>query len=196
MIIHFNKCIMFMMRGYSSHVFCFACDGQWLGVPLSENSVLCWINVQSSGQCEWNAGAIAAFRWNYVWDWVARGANAAAHVDTNIHKVWLLSFCPVTQEFTTLRPMWCFCTAWFGINLHILLLASEYRAYWTDFYQISRNGRHMSGDDIFYSPELKQLFLMFVQVYSVVDEMFLAGEIRETSQTKVLKQLLMLSSLE
>ena len=34
------------------------------------------------------------------------------------------------------------------------------------------------------------------QVYSVVDEMFLAGEIRETSQTKVLKQLLMLSSLE
>jgi len=54
----------------------------------------------------------------------------------------------------------------------------------------------MSGDDIFYSPELKQLFLMFVQVYSVVDEMFLAGEIRETSQTKVLKQLLMLSSLE
>jgi len=35
-----------------------------------------------------------------------------------------------------------------------------------------------------------------VQVYSVVDEMFLAGEIRETSQTKVLKQLLMLSSLE
>ncbi len=36
----------------------------------------------------------------------------------------------------------------------------------------------------------------FLQVYSVVDEMFLAGEIRETSQTKVLKQLLMLSSLE
>ena len=34
------------------------------------------------------------------------------------------------------------------------------------------------------------------QVYSVVDEMFLAGEIRETSQTKVLKQLTMLSSLE
>lgn len=36
----------------------------------------------------------------------------------------------------------------------------------------------------------------FVQVYTVVDEMFLAGEIRETSQTKVLKQLLMLQSLE
>ena len=35
-----------------------------------------------------------------------------------------------------------------------------------------------------------------LQVYSVVDEMFLAGEIRETSQTKVLKQLLMLNSLE
>nr|CAD7441452.1 unnamed protein product [Timema bartmani] len=30
----------------------------------------------------------------------------------------------------------------------------------------------------------------------LVDEMFLAGEIRETSQTKVLKQLLMLNSLE
>lgn len=39
------------------------------------------------------------------------------------------------------------------------------------------------------------IFFCF-QVYSVVDEMFLAGEIRETSQTKVLKQLLMLSSLE
>ncbi|PNF31333.1 hypothetical protein B7P43_G10909 [Cryptotermes secundus] len=36
----------------------------------------------------------------------------------------------------------------------------------------------------------------FVEVYTVVDEMFLAGEIRETSQTKVLKQLLMLNSLE
>lgn len=36
----------------------------------------------------------------------------------------------------------------------------------------------------------------FPQVYTVVDEMFLAGEIRETSQTKVLKQLLMLQSLE
>ena len=34
------------------------------------------------------------------------------------------------------------------------------------------------------------------KVYTVVDEMFLAGEIRETSQTKVLKQLLMLQSLE
>ena len=29
-----------------------------------------------------------------------------------------------------------------------------------------------------------------------MDEMFLAGEIRETNQTKVLKQLLMLQSLE
>lgn len=38
--------------------------------------------------------------------------------------------------------------------------------------------------------------IFILQVYSVVDEMFLAGEIRETSQTKVLKQLLMLSSLE
>lgn len=40
------------------------------------------------------------------------------------------------------------------------------------------------------------LLYFLLQVYSVVDEMFLAGEIRETSQTKVLKQLLMLSSLE
>lgn len=39
-------------------------------------------------------------------------------------------------------------------------------------------------------------FIVGWQVYSVVDEMFLAGEIRETSQTKVLKQLLMLGSLE
>ena len=36
----------------------------------------------------------------------------------------------------------------------------------------------------------------FFQVYSVVDEMFLAGEIRETSQSKVLKQLQMLQQLE
>ncbi|KAH9422111.1 AP-2 complex subunit sigma [Dermatophagoides pteronyssinus] len=34
------------------------------------------------------------------------------------------------------------------------------------------------------------LVFNFYKVYSVVDEMFLAGEIRETSQTKVLKQLL------
>ena len=42
------------------------------------------------------------------------------------------------------------------------------------------------------------LFVMkfFFQVYSVVDEMFLAGEIRETSQSKVLKQLQMLQQLE
>ena len=40
------------------------------------------------------------------------------------------------------------------------------------------------------------IHVLLLQVYSVVDEMFLAGEIRETSQTKVLKQLLMLSSLE
>ena len=38
--------------------------------------------------------------------------------------------------------------------------------------------------------------LEFFQVYSVVDEMFLAGEIRETSQSKVLKQLQMLQQLE
>ncbi|KAK0097005.1 hypothetical protein PV326_003603 [Microctonus aethiopoides] len=40
------------------------------------------------------------------------------------------------------------------------------------------------------------LVFNFYKVYTVVDEMFLAGEIRETSQTKVLKQLLMLNSLE
>ena len=40
------------------------------------------------------------------------------------------------------------------------------------------------------------LVFNFYKVYSVVDEMFLAGEIRETSQTKVLKQLLMLGALE
>merc|ERR1712154_256349 len=40
------------------------------------------------------------------------------------------------------------------------------------------------------------LVFNFYKVYTVVDEMFLAGEMRETSQTKVLKQLLMLNSLE
>lgn len=40
------------------------------------------------------------------------------------------------------------------------------------------------------------LVFNFYKVYSVVDEMFLAGEIRETSQTKVLKQLLTLNALE
>ena len=44
--------------------------------------------------------------------------------------------------------------------------------------------------------EKSKFWMLLLQVYSVVDEMFLAGEIRETSQTKVLKQLLMLSSLE
>jgi len=34
------------------------------------------------------------------------------------------------------------------------------------------------------------------KVYSVVDEAFLAGEIRETSQQKILKQLATLNSLE
>ena len=42
------------------------------------------------------------------------------------------------------------------------------------------------------------LFIMypFLQVYAVVDEMFLAGEIRETSQTKVLHQLQYLNQLD
>lgn len=47
---------------------------------------------------------------------------------------------------------------------------------------------HINYDILFY--------YSYFQVYTVVDEMFLAGEIRETSQTKVLKQLLMLNSLE
>ncbi|CAM6054793.1 unnamed protein product [Sphagnum tenellum] len=40
------------------------------------------------------------------------------------------------------------------------------------------------------------LVFNFYKVYSCVDEMFLAGEIRETSQSKVIKQLTMLNSLE
>ena len=44
---------------------------------------------------------------------------------------------------------------------------------------------------------MDRLFYTYlIQVYTVVDEMFLAGEIRETSQTKVLKQLTMYNSLE
>lgn len=45
-------------------------------------------------------------------------------------------------------------------------------------------------------PLIHSSSLCALKVYTVVDEMFLAGEIRETSQTKVLKQLLMLQSLE
>ena len=40
------------------------------------------------------------------------------------------------------------------------------------------------------------IFNQLKKVYSVVDEMFLAGEIRETSQTKVLKQLQTLAQQE
>ena len=40
------------------------------------------------------------------------------------------------------------------------------------------------------------LVFNFYKVYAVVDEMFLAGEIRETSQQKVIKQLTMLQNLE
>ena len=40
------------------------------------------------------------------------------------------------------------------------------------------------------------LVFNFFKVYSVVDEMFLAGEIRETSQGKVLKQLTYLGTLD
>ena len=38
--------------------------------------------------------------------------------------------------------------------------------------------------------------LIISQVYAVVDEMFLAGEIRETSQQKVLSQLQYLNTLD
>ncbi|KAH3877834.1 hypothetical protein DPMN_001712 [Dreissena polymorpha] len=51
-------------------------------------------------------------------------------------------------------------------------------------------------NDYFHNVCELDLIFNFHKVYSVVDEMFLAGEIRETRQTKVLKQLLMLSSLE
>ena len=40
------------------------------------------------------------------------------------------------------------------------------------------------------------LVFIFYKVYTIVDEMFLAGELRETSQTKVLKQLVTINSLE
>jgi len=40
------------------------------------------------------------------------------------------------------------------------------------------------------------LVFNFYKVYTVVDEMFLAGEIRETSQAKVLKQLQTIGTLE
>jgi AP-2 complex subunit sigma-1 len=40
------------------------------------------------------------------------------------------------------------------------------------------------------------LFCMPLFRVIIITEMFLAGELRETSQTKVLKQLLMLNSLE
>ena len=40
------------------------------------------------------------------------------------------------------------------------------------------------------------LVFNFYKVYAVVDEMFLAGELRETSQNKVLRQLGALNQLE
>merc|ERR1712156_199783 len=40
------------------------------------------------------------------------------------------------------------------------------------------------------------LVFNFYKVYTVVDETFLAGEIRETSQNKIIRQLQMLSTLE
>ncbi|OON15940.1 clathrin adaptor complex small chain, partial [Opisthorchis viverrini] len=46
-------------------------------------------------------------------------------------------------------------------------------------------------NELFHNVCELDLVFNFYKVYSVVDEMFLAGEIRETSQTKVLKQILM-----
>ena len=40
------------------------------------------------------------------------------------------------------------------------------------------------------------LVFNFYKVYTVVDETFLAGEIRETSQNKIIRQLQMLGTLE
>jgi len=51
-------------------------------------------------------------------------------------------------------------------------------------------------DKYFHSVCELDLVFNFVKVYSVVNEMFLAGEIRETSQTNVLKQLLSFSSFK
>ncbi|VDP96506.1 unnamed protein product [Trichobilharzia regenti] len=51
-------------------------------------------------------------------------------------------------------------------------------------------------NELFHNVCELDLVFNFYKVYSVVDEMFLAGEIRETSQTKVLKQVIMYSALE
>ncbi|VDO03614.1 unnamed protein product [Rodentolepis nana] len=51
-------------------------------------------------------------------------------------------------------------------------------------------------NELFHNVCELDLVFNFYKVYSVVDEMFLAGEIRETSQTKVLKQMMHLSALE
>ena len=51
-------------------------------------------------------------------------------------------------------------------------------------------------NDYFHNVCELDLVFNFHKVYSVVDEMFLAGEIRETSKAKVLKQLMVYNSLE
>ena len=55
---------------------------------------------------------------------------------------------------------------------------------------------HQVLNEYFHNVCELDLVFNFYKVYSVVDEMFLAGEIRETSQTKVLKQLTNLSQLD
>ena len=78
-----------------------------------------------------------------------------------------------------------------------LSIKSEVNYFMLTFYQKKPYAKFL--DDSILNMKKFSIILIFyfiIQVYSVVDEMFLAGEIRETSQTKVLKQLLMLNSLE
>ena len=63
-----------------------------------------------------------------------------------------------------------------------------------NFYKVC-NDQILKHKRIKESSILNTMLLQF-QVYTVVEEMFLAGEVRETSQAKVLKQLLVLTSLE
>ena len=60
-----------------------------------------------------------------------------------------------------------------------------------NFYKVRTSDRVVSASSLH---EIGTWFKS--QVYQVVDEMFLAGEVRETSQTKVMKQMSMLASLE
>jgi Clathrin adaptor complex small chain len=65
--------------------------------------------------------------------------------------------------------------------------------YWTPFSEMFANW-------IWYSTstrcEITQLYSMLIQVYAILDEVFLAGEIEETSKEKVLMRLEHLDKLE